>query len=338
MTIRFSARIQMAVTQDKKKHWFIPHDQAIPRPNDDPEITQILVGIYTLDLAKINEVEQTVYIDFYLGLQWYDSRFDSALSNTNLSPYQRKLEEVWQPNLHIINQRNLDKELDEIVHINSQGIVTYRQRYYGKLATSLDLRRFPFDEQTIKIELISFSYSPEEIHFVEAEELNGISSEISLVNWSIIGLSSHSHAHYLQPEQQDYARFDYEIKVKRHSSFYAWRVLFPVALIVFMSDLVFWLEPTQIIPQITLATAMMVSLITYQFILRQELPKMNYLTAEDKVIVGSMLLVFIALVESVTSINLVAGGYRELALSLDDILKWLVPVVFMGLAAFAFWV
>ena len=126
MTIRFSARIQKAVTQDKKKHWFIPHDQAIPRPNDDPEITQILVGIYTLDLAKINEVEQTVYIDFYLGLQWYDSRFDSALSNTNLSPYQRKLEEVWQPNLHIINQRNLDKELDEIVHINSQGIVTYR--------------------------------------------------------------------------------------------------------------------------------------------------------------------------------------------------------------------
>lgn len=115
-------------------------------------------------------------------------------------------------------------------------------------------------------------------------------------------------------------------------------MLFPVVLIVFMSDLVFWLEPTQIIPQITLATATMVSLITYQFILRQELPKMNYLTAEDKVIVGSMLLVFIALVESVTSINLVVGGYRELALSLDDILKWLVPVVFMGLAAFAFWV
>ena len=51
-----------------------------------------------------------------------------------------------------------------------------------------------------------------------------------------------------------------------------------------------------------------------------------------------MLLVFIALVESVTSINLVAGGYRDLALYLDDILKWVVPMVFMGLAAFAFWV
>ena len=328
----------MTVTKDKKKHWFIPHDQAIPRPNDDPEITQILVGIYTLDLAKINEVEQTVYVDFYLGLQWYDARLDSALTDGHFAPYQCKLDQVWHPNIHIINQRHLDKELEEIVHINSQGIVTYRQRFYGNLATTLDLKRFPFDEQNIKIELISFSYSPEEIHFIEAEELNGISPEISLVNWSIKGLSTHSHAHYLQPEQQDYARFDYQIQVKRHSSFYAWRVLFPVALIVFMSDLVFWLEPTQIIPQITLATATMVSLITYQFILRQELPKMNYLTAEDKVIVGSMLLVFIALVESVTSINLVAGGYRELALYLDDILKWLVPILFMGLAAFAFWV
>ena len=100
----------MAVTKDKKKHWFIPHDQAIPRPNKDPEITQILVGIYTLDLAKINEVEQTVYTDFYLGLQWYDARLDPALSNTNIPPYQCKLEEVWHPNLHMINQRNLNKE------------------------------------------------------------------------------------------------------------------------------------------------------------------------------------------------------------------------------------
>ncbi|MGK7962145.1 flagellar biosynthesis protein FlgM [Crocosphaera sp.] len=338
MTIKPPPKIQIAITNNSQKHWFIPHDQAIPRPNNGSEITQILVGIYTLDVAKINEVDQTVYIDFYLGLQWYDSRLDSSLSQANLSPYQCKLDQVWHPNLHIINQRHLDKELDEIAHINPQGIVTYRQRFYGQLATSLDLKRFPFDEQLIKIELISFSYSPEEIHFIEAEELNGISDEISLVNWSFQGLSTHSHAHYLQPEQQDYARFDYQIQVKRHSSFYAWRVLFPVALIVFMSDLVFWLEPTQIIPQITLATATMVSLITYQFILRQELPKMNYLTAEDKVIVGSMLLVFIALVESVTSINLVAGGYRELALYLDDILKWLVPILFMGLAAFAFWV
>ena len=314
------------------------HDQAIPRPNNKSEITQILVGIYTLDLAKINEVEQTVYIDFYLGLQWHDSRLNCSVSTHNSCPYQCKLDEVWHPNLHIINQRHLNKELDEIVHINSQGIVTYRQRFYGELSTSLDLKRFPFDEQVIKIELISFSYSPQEIYYIEADELNGISDEISLVNWSVKDITTHSHAHYLQPEQQDYARFDYEIKVKRHSSFYAWRVLLPVALIVFMSDLVFWLEPTQIIPQITLATATMVSLITYQFILRQELPRMNYLTAEDKVIVGAMLLVFIALVESVISINLVAEGYRYLALSLDEVLRWLVPILFMGLAALAFWV
>lgn len=338
MTIQPPPKIEIAVTQNSKKHWFIPHDRAIPRPDQNTETTQILVGIYTLDLAKINEVEQTVYIDFYLGLQWRDSRLDTLLSNQSFATYQRKLDEVWHPNIHIINQRQLNKELDEIVHINPNGIVTYRQRFYGELATKLDLKRFPFDEQMIKIEIISFSYSPDEIHFIEADELNGISNEISLVNWSIKDISTHSHAHYLQPEQQNYARFDYQIKVKRHSSFYAWRVLLPVALIVLMSDLVFWLEPTQIIPQITLATATMVSLITYQFILRQELPRMNYLTAEDKVIVGAMFLVFLALVESVTSINLVAGGYRTLALSLDEVLRWLVPCLFMGLAALAFWV
>ena len=328
----------MDLTQDKINHWLIPRNKNIPRPDDNSHPTQILVGIYTLDFAKINEIEQTVYLDFYLGLQWHDSRLDPLLSTQAFSPYQRSLEEVWHPNIHIINQRKLTKELDQIVHINPNGIVTYRQRFYGELATTLNLKRFPFDEQNIKIELISFSYSPDEINLIGADQLNGISQEISLVNWSVKDISTHSHAHYIQPEQRNYARFDYQITVKRHSSFYAWRVLFPVALIVFMSDLVFWLEPTQIIPQITLATATMVSLITYQFILRQELPRMNYLTAEDKVIVGAMLLVFLALVESVTSINLVSAGYRAIAVSLDEILRWLVPLLFMGLAAFAFWV
>lgn len=338
MTINFISVINMVVTQDKLNHWLIPRQRKISRPNHTSEPTQIFVGIYTLDLAKINEIEQTFYIDFYLGLQWYNPRLNHQLSNHHLPISQRNLDDVWHPNIHIINQRKLTKELDEIVHINPEGIVTYRQRFYGELATSLDLKRFPFDEQTIKIELISFSYSPEEINFIGVEDLNGIADEVSLVNWSVKEISHRSHSHYIQPEHQNYARFDYQIKVKRHSSFYAWRVLFPVALIVLMSDLVFWLEPTQIIPQITLATATMVSLITYQFILRQELPRMNYLTAEDKVIVGAMLLVFLSLAESVTSINLVSAGYRNIAVSLDEILRWLVPFLFMGLAGFAFWI
>ncbi|MEA5510693.1 flagellar biosynthesis protein FlgM [Crocosphaera sp. UHCC 0190] len=328
----------MDLTQEKINHWLIPRQRNILRPGTDQVPTQILVGIYTLDLAKINEVEQTFYIDFYLGLQWHDPRLDPQLYNQSLPIYQRNLDEVWHPNIHIINQRQLTKELDEIVHVNPEGIVTYRQRFYGELATTLDLKRFPFDEQLIKIELISFSYSPEEINFLGADALNGINNEISLVNWSVQDISTHIHSHYIQPEQRNYAQFDYQIKVKRYSSFYAWRVLLPVALIVFMSDLVFWLEPSQIIPQITLATATMVSLITYQFVLRQELPRMAYLTAEDKVIVGSMLLVFLALIESVTSINLVAEGYHDLALSLDAMLRWLVPLLFTALAAFAFWV
>ncbi len=328
----------MDLTQDKTNHWVIPRVRTIPRPNQNQEPTEISVGIYTLDIAKINEVEQSVIIDFYLGLQWYDPRLAQLMCDRHLNSCQQQLDEVWHPNIHIINQRQLTKEFKEIVEINSEGMVTYRQRFHGEFAAHLDLKRFPFDEQLLKLEIMSFSYSPKEITFVAGEHLNGIGEEVSLVNWSIEGITTESHSQYIKPEQRYYARFDYGIQVKRYSSFYAWRVLFPVALIVFMSDLVFWLDPSQVIPQITLATATMVSLITYQFVLRQELPRMDYLTAEDKVIVGAMLLVFIALVESVTSINLVSEGYPLLALGLDETLRWLVPVSFVGLAAFAFWV
>ncbi|HAC66196.1 MAG TPA: flagellar biosynthesis protein FlgM [Cyanothece sp. UBA12306] len=328
----------MDLTQDKTNNWVIPRQRTIPRPNQDQGPTEILVGIYTLDVAKIHEVEQSVNLDFYLGLQWHDPRLAQLIDDRHLPSCQQQLDQVWHPNIHIINQRHLTKEFKEIVEINAEGMVTYRQRFHGEFTANLDLRRFPFDDQVLKLELMSFSYSPEEITFIPGENLNGISEEVSLVNWSIEGITTKNHSQYIKPEQRYYARFDYGIQVKRYSSFYAWRVLFPVALIVLMSDLVFWLDPSQVIPQITLATATMVSLITYQFVLRQELPRMDYLTAEDKVIVGAMLLVFLALVESVTSINLVSGGHPLLALQLDEMLRWFVPISFFGLAAFAFWV
>jgi hypothetical protein len=73
----------------------------------------------------------------------------------------------------------------------------------------------------------------------------------------------------------------------------------------------------------------MLTLIAFQFALTDVLPKLSYFTTMDKLILGSSVLVFLAMAESVLALNLVSKGKEETAVKLDAACQWLFPLVFI---------
>ena len=57
-------------------------------------------------------------------------------------------------------------------------------------------------------------------------------------------------------------------------------------------------------------------------------PKLGYLTLLDRFIVGSTILVFLALVESLTTIYLVSQEKKEIAMRIDRVSRLLFPIAF----------
>jgi hypothetical protein len=121
----------------------------------------------------------------------------------------------------------------------------------------------------------------------------------------------------------------FEFEAKRHVFYYVWKVIIPLMVIVMMSWAIFYIEPTQVAPQIGLAATSILTLIAFLFSLGKILPPIAYLTKIDFFVYGSLALVFLAFAEAMITINLAGNNKLHQAKQVDRMSRWVFPIVFI---------
>jgi hypothetical protein len=223
------------------------------------------------------------------------------------------------------------------VEVSQGGLVVHQQRYYGALASYHSLRDFPFDRQEFKISLVSPEYAEDEVRLVVNEAQTGRRALLNISDWSIDSIRANIGTYRTETLLgRPLSTYEYRISARRQGGFYIWKVIVPLALIVAMSWAVFWVSPAQFAPQIGLSATAMLTLIAFQFALVGVLPRLAYFTVLDWFIVGSTILVFLALVEAVAAVFLVSKDKAERALRMDKFSRLAFPVAFAALVLFVF--
>ena len=98
----------------------------------------------------------------------------------------RPLQDVWNPQLLVVNQQRVVKTFPDVVSISPNGEVTYRQRLWGTFSQPLNLVDFPFDQQKFVIQLASVGYNMDEIDLrSDPKETMGHGS-LSVPDWKIL--------------------------------------------------------------------------------------------------------------------------------------------------------
>jgi hypothetical protein len=315
-----------------------PVDQnRFSRPDPRGTPTRIRLGIYVVNVTSIDNVHQTYSCNFILNMQWRDNRLAPAGGEGAPTIARYRLEEVWYPKHGIANQHSLQEQLDRAVEVDPEGTVTYVQRYHGDLTAALDLRDFPLDQQVLPISVVLGPYGPDDIEIVVNDERTGRAQVITVADFDI-GAPSVRVGLYDYSETRKLPRLDYALPAIRHTGYYVFKVVIPLALIVAMSWLVFWLDPKQFAPQVSIAMLSMLSLIAYQFALAGLLPRISYLTRVDTFLLGSTVLVFLALLQAVIT-GILAGRDQEAAVrTIDRFARIAFPVAFLLLLGLAFFV
>jgi cadmium resistance protein CadD (predicted permease) len=77
----------------------------------------------------------------------------------------------------------------------------------------------------------------------------------------------------------------------------------------------------------------MLTLIAFIFATTNMVPKIGYFTILDRFIVGATILVFLALIQSLTTTYLVSKEHAELAIRVDRNSRIAFPLVFVALVA-----
>lgn len=170
--------------------------------------------------------------------------------------------------------------------------VTYYDEGIMKFSHNYNLRNFPFDKQKLKIEIINkvdiergllrySDYSPRNLsNFIKKSSLSG---------WNLQG-SDIRYETYQNPNNIEGYYDDkliIEILVERKHGYYIYKVIFPILLILLVCWSAVWIEPKELESRLTITIVCLLSLIAYNFVIDSELPKLDYLTVMDYIILTS---------------------------------------------------
>jgi len=302
------------------------------RPNENGAPTIVSIGIYVVDIETIDNVHQHFVADFMLLVRWKDDRLKGESRTV-------EIDDIWWPNIAVLNGRDLSMELPHRAEIDEEGNVLYRQRYYGNMAALFDLKKFPFDTQTLPFKVLTLGHDSTQIAIQFAANESGSMETFSNSDWHIEkgnGMSGLFKTRSLTKGEIALPMITLEFKAERHVFYYVWKVIIPLMVIVMMSWAIFYIEPTLAAPQIGLAATSILTLIAFLFSLGKILPPIAYLTKIDFFVYSSLALVFMAFAEAMITINLAGMNRTPDAKRMDRISRWLFPAVFLLILVLVF--
>jgi gamma-aminobutyric acid receptor subunit beta len=303
------------------------------RPGAGGESTEVTIGVYLLDVDEIDDVRQRFNVDLFLNIAWQDPRLALAESERSGQVRTIPMTEIWTPRGLIVNDRGLSPKLPRVVDVDALGNVVFRQRLSGELAVDLDLKDFPFDTQQLLINVISYQYSPDEVHFSTATRFASNIDGFSVEGWSF---------NLLETEFTDFSvpalgvvrpQVSFVVEAVRDAQYYLLTMFLPMSLIVFMSWTAFWIQPNVVPPRIAISTASIFSLIAFGFSIRLSLPRVSYVTRADLFVIGCTLLVFLALGAAVIGSRWASADKLEQAVRLNAAIRWIYVGLFIVVAA-----
>lgn len=297
-----------------------------PGPADKP--TAIRMAIVILDLDNVDGAAQSFNASVYYEMRWHDERLVREEPGRRLF----KIHEIWTPRIILANERSASRTMPEIFEVNPDGEVTYTQRISGSFSQPLDFREFPFDTQALAITFVSTLFDQSEVKLVP--DLNfstAISDRLSIPNWRVLSTSIKRTPYKVVSTEIGQPALTFSFSVKRIPYYYLIFIVLPLIVVVAMSWVVFWIEATDVGTRIAIAMTSMLTLIAYRFAMSGELPKISYLTRMDILVVGSTLIVFLALLSVVTTSWMVRNNRLKRARAINQSSRYAFPLAFAAL-------
>jgi len=205
-------------------------------------------GIYILDTTSLNKNLISTFVDIY--------------------PYAERIG---------------DKTKTEYAKITKEIHGTY------KIQNDFKLQTFPFDKQVLKISLRSSSkIKNHELshHWVSYQNMEHFIKKNKINGWDLKNYNLNNEI-YEDSTGRYFSTANIEIYIERQHGYYIYKVLIPILLILMVCWSVVWVDPRELEARLTITIVCLLSLIAYNFVIDSELPKLEYLTVMDWIILFS---------------------------------------------------
>ena len=162
-----------------------------------------------------------------------------------------------------------------------------------KIKNSYNLKSFPFDRQKFVYSLSDDAYTYESRILLPRsltyKTLDNFLKTDDIVGWNKVNYEVNHFLNQKITAMKDEYNSGIEIvlTLEREHSYYLFKVIFPIVLILMVCWSVVWVHPRELESRLTITIVCLLSLIAYNFVIDEELPKLEYLTVLDWIILAS---------------------------------------------------
>ena len=193
------------------------------------------------------------------------------------------------------------------------------------VSNKFNLKSFPFDKQTLKFKLMEDRYGIDKriLHskgFID-RAFNEYLEKDDIPGWKKISASINNYDQKkVTHDKTLYSGLIIELELERKHGYYIFKVIFPIILILMVCWSVVWVDPKELEARLTITIVCLLSLIAYNFVIDSELPKLEYLTVLDWIVLISYIYATIPNFLSIISFRLQKPNHK-LSNKLEQISK-----------------
>ncbi len=308
-------------------------------PPPGPRPIRVEIGFYLLNLISVDERSESFDADIYLNLRWKDPRLalTGAVPGHAVRTYQddaaaARLTEIWWPNLEFVNTA-IPSITNRTLAIGADGTVDYRMGLSSTFRTNFDLRRFPFDRQSLDLKFQSFEGDHRELVLVPDPAHLGFDAGDDFAGLAIEGIEAETRTSAITGWNEDFSELVIHISVARSPRFYVFTVFVPVSLVLLLSCAIFFVDIHSFHDRVAIALACFLACIATQFAMSFNLPKISYLTPIDRLFLVAYACMTIGVGVSVLETARMRSDPERVRRT-DRLASWAIPLLYAVLVFF----
>ena len=139
-----------------------------------------------------------------------------------------------------------EKKHEELVTVHYYGSVRWIPPAIYRSSCQIDMRNFPFDEQTCHFKFGSWTYDGTKLDLMFYEGLADVDTReyIDSSEWDILRTSARHHVRYYPCcDDEPYPDLTFNLTLRRRTAFYVYVLILPSVLLSSLTLVLFWIPP-----------------------------------------------------------------------------------------------
>lgn len=313
-------------------------------PNNDGPV-RVRVAFHLQSINDIDDEARTIEFTGVLSLTWHDPRqaFDPAEAQTREKFYQGgyqfdEMSPSWYPQVVLANESGMYEKHAVLLRVKPDGTSTLIETVNAVARVNLDLRRYPFDRQTLEVIFEVLGLDANEVVLeVDPGPPSHAAGELPVPQWTVdrVNTSIREHVSPYAGKLGRSSAFIMTIDMHRQPFYMLRLVVLPLALIVVLTWSVFWMDTSALGDRLSISFIGILTAVAYQMVVSGVMPQISQVTLMNAFLNFS----FIVMCATVV-INLVVGimnrqGQTQRAKSIDRRCRWLFPLMYLVLVCVA---